>query len=122
MSTAVPACARRVVVARWAARLSAVALVLFWGGFFVHHTVEWFTDPSRWPPPYVIAVHGLHGLMLLGLILGWRWELAGALLVIATAVPFFTLAAGPNAALFIAATVVPAVLWLYTGRRGGGKA
>ena len=39
---------RLVVVARWAARLWAAALVLFWGAFFVEH-LAWFADPQRLP-------------------------------------------------------------------------
>ena len=103
------------VAVRWIARVWAAALVLFWGSFFVHHVVEWLTDPRGWPPPWVVAVLGLHGLMLAGLVIGWRWEVAGAVLVLATAVPFFALAAGRNAPLFAAVTAVPAVLWLWCG-------
>ena len=57
---------RRVVgVARWAARISAAALVLFWGAYFVEH-LAWFADPHQLPPPWVFVLVGLHFLMLVG--------------------------------------------------------
>ncbi len=100
-------------VARWAARLSAGCLFVFWGQFFVHHLVEWFADWRNLPPAWVIGLMGLHLLMLLGLVLGWRWELLGGVLVLAGAVTFFAVAAGRNFLLFTLVTVTPAVLWLY---------
>src|SRR5262245_29561409 len=86
---------RVVLVARWAARIWATALVLFWGAFFVAH-LAWFADPQHLPPPWVFAVVGLHFLMLVGLLAGWKWELAGAVVALASAVPFFAVAAGKN--------------------------
>jgi hypothetical protein len=103
---------RLVRVARWAARLSAAALVLFWGAFFVAH-LSWFADPQRLPPVWVFLLVGLHLLMLIGLLAGSRWELPGAALVIASSVPFFAAAAGRNFLWFSLVTAVPAVLWLY---------
>jgi hypothetical protein len=104
---------RRVVaVARWAARISAAALVLFWGAFFVEH-LAWFADPQHLPPPWVFVVVGLHFLMLVGLLAGWKWEVAGAVVALASSVPFFAVAAGRNFPLFASVTTVPSVLWLY---------
>jgi hypothetical protein len=106
-------------IARWAARLSAAALVLFWGSFFVAH-LAWFADPQHLPPPWVFLVVGLHFLMLVGLLAGWKWELAGALLGLASAVPFFAVAAGRNFPWFTLVTAVPSVLWLYCTWRERG--
>jgi hypothetical protein len=103
---------RLVVCARWAARISATALVLFWGAFFVAH-LAWFANPQQLPPPWVFLVVGLHFLMLVGLLVGWKWELAGAVLALASEVPFFAVAAGRNFPLFALVTTVPSVLWLY---------
>jgi hypothetical protein len=104
---------RRVVaVARWAARISAAALVLFWGAFFVAH-LAWFADPQRLPPPWAFVLVGLHFLMLVGLLAGWKWELAGAVLALASSVPFFAAAAGRNFLWFTLVTAVPSALWLY---------
>src|SRR5438270_13099928 len=103
---------RLVGVARWAARISAAALVLFWGAFFVEH-LAWFADPQRVPPPWVFLVVGLHFLMLAGLLAGWQWELAGATLALASSVPFFAFTAGRNFPLFTLLTAGPSLLWLY---------
>jgi hypothetical protein len=106
------------IAARWTARVWAAGLFLFWGAFFVHHLAQWFTVPGQWPPPWVVGVVALHGLMLVGYVVGWRWEVLGAVLVLATAVPFFYLAAGPNFPLYAAIAAGPAALWLYSSWRG----
>jgi len=117
------ATSRTVLVLRWAARLLALAMLLFWGQFFVVH-LAWFRPP--FPPPWVFGVQALHLAMLAGLALGWRYELAGAAVVIGSAVPFFLYAAGPNAAAFIAMTCAPALLWIavawVSNRRDGNSA
>jgi hypothetical protein len=95
---------RLVSVARWTARIGAAALALFWGAFFVEH-LEWFADPQRLPPPWVFVV--------VGLLAGWKWELAGAIVALASSVPFFAVTAGRNFPLFALVTAVPSVLWLY---------
>ena len=99
---------------RWLARGLSGALFLFWGAFFVAH-LGWFADPARLPPAWVCLTVGLHFLMLLGFLVGWKWELPGALLVLAAAWPFFWVAAGPNFLLFAAVSSLPAVLWLACG-------
>lgn len=101
-----------VTAIRWAARGLAVLLFLFWGQFFVMHLKEWFIDPDRLPPPRVFFIVGLHLALLVGYLAGWRWELAGALLVLAAAWSFFYFAAGPNFVLFASLSSLPALLWL----------
>jgi hypothetical protein len=103
---------RSVSIARWAARISAAALVLFWGSFFAAH-LAWFANPQQLPPPWVFLVVGLHLLMPVGLLAGWKWEVAGALLALGSAAPFFAIAAGRNFLWFTLVTAVPSVLWLY---------
>jgi hypothetical protein len=103
---------RLIGVARWAARIWAAALVLFWGAFLLEH-LAWFSNPQQLPPPRVFLLVGLHLLMLVGLLAGWRWEVAGAVLALASSVPFFAATAGRNFPGFAAATAVPSVLWLY---------
>lgn len=111
-----PDLSRAVLVLRWAARGLAALLFLFWGSFFLHHLQEWFMDLGKLPPPWVFAAQGLHLLFLLGLVVGWRWEVPGALLVLAGAIPFFFwAAAGRNSLLFTSATCLPALLWLACG-------
>jgi hypothetical protein len=103
---------RGVVITRWIARIWAVALFLLWGAFFLAH-LAWFADPQQLPPLWVFLLVGLHFLMLVGLLAGWKWELAGALLVLASSVPFFAASAGRNFPWFTLVTAVPSVLWLY---------
>lgn len=106
---------------RWVARLWASGVFLLWGAFFVDH-LEWFVHPAKLPPPWVFALSGLHLLMLIGLLIGWRWEAVGGSIVIASAVVFFTSAAGRLAVPFIALTIPPGILWLVcawlSSRRG----
>ena len=98
-------------VGRWFARGAALLLFLFWGAFFVEH-LAWFVHPAEFPPPYVVFLHLLHLTMLVGLLLGWRWERLGAVVVLGGALGFFSQAAGPNFPTYFAITAVPAVLWL----------
>lgn len=99
-----------VVAVRWLARGLAAALVLFWGMFFVEH-LAWFAEPAK-VPLGVWGMQALHLAMLVGLVVGWRWELAGALLVAASSIPFFWFAAGKNFIWFSLVTLAPAALWL----------
>jgi len=85
---------------------------LFWGTFFVEH-LQCFANPGQWPPIKVIVLQLLHLTMLAGLLLAWRWELIGSLLVIVSALAFFSQVAGGNFVLFSSITSIPAVLWLY---------
>jgi hypothetical protein len=96
---------------RWLARLLAVGLVLFWGTFFVAH-LSWFFTGEGLPPPEVFALQGLHLLLLVGLLAGWRWELAGGLLVLLASLTFFWFAAGSNFVLFAGVTSLPGLLWV----------
>jgi len=99
-------------VARWVARGWAAAVFLLWGAFFLEH-LAWFADPRHLPPPRVLLLVGLHFLMLMGLLAGWRLELVGAVVTLTTAVPFFAVTAGRNFPWFTLVTVVPSALWLY---------
>src|SRR5947207_5281640 len=94
--------------ARWTARLLAAGLALLWGAFFVEH-LQWYAGP-QWPPPWVSLLMLLQGLMVLGLLAGWRWERLGAALTLGAAVPFFWAAAGRNFLPFLLVTAVPPAL------------
>lgn len=116
---------RTIVVAtiRCCSRLWAAVLFLFWGAFFAEHLGEWFLRATERPPMGVSALMGLHFLMLAGLVIGWRWELIGGVLVLGAAAAFFSQAAGPNAVPFTLVTIAPAVGWIalaLDGRRHGG--
>lgn len=67
-----------VMMARWSARVLSGLIVLFYGFFLVAHLVGDQGGPSRplvWND-YVILVTLV--LSLVGLLVAWRWELAGA--------------------------------------------
>ncbi|MFO0926055.1 MAG: hypothetical protein U0736_03325 [Gemmataceae bacterium] len=98
-------------VVRWTSRILAAALFFFWGAFFVEH-LEWLSDPAGPPPWWVLGLMALHALMLVGLIVGLRWERVGAALTLATATPFFYAAAGPYFLPFLLVTSLPPLLWL----------
>ena len=99
----------------WVARLWAAATVIVWGMFFIEH-LAWFSNLHHFPPLRVVGLQLLHLGLLAGLVVGWRWEVAGAIVVLATAIPFFAATAGGRAPLFIAVTCVPAVIWLIRAR------
>lgn len=95
---------------RWTARILSVAVILFWGGFFIEHAKEWFIDPlPQVPPPKVWFAQLLHFLILAGLVIGWKWERAGGILVVVASVLFFA----DKAPLFILPTIVPGILYLF---------
>lgn len=98
-------------------------MFLLWGAFFVEHMQEWFSNPRQLPPPKVFAIVGLHLAMLLGLLAGWRWEVAGGLVTIVFAAAFFYFAAGRGFVPFTAITAMPGFLWLLcaalSALRGG---
>ena len=107
-----PRLPRSVIAVRWIARLLGLCLLLLWGAFFVEH-LQWFAHPGQWPPAKVIVLQLVHLAMLVGLILAWKWELIGSILVIASSFVFFSQTAGGNCLLFSLVTSVPAILWVY---------
>ncbi len=106
-------------VVRWTARGLSVMLFLLWGAFFVEH-LEWFFNAPQRPPLSVWLLQGLHLLMLAGLLIALRWELAGSLLVVVSGALFFTQTASREALPLIVLTAIPALLfafcWWWEGR------
>jgi hypothetical protein len=100
---------------RWIARGLSLALVLLWGAFFIEH-LSWFGSPEK-PPLRVWLLVGLHFLMLVGYLVTLRWERTGSVIAGASAVTFFTLAAGRYAPWFILLGLVPLALYAYTWTR-----
>ena len=112
---------RLVLGLRWLARLWAAALLLFWGAFFVEHTTEWFVHPHDWPPMEVALLHAAHFLLLLGLLVGCRWELLGGIVALAAAILFFPQVSEKNAVVFLMLSVGPAALWIGLGGYAIGR-
>jgi hypothetical protein len=100
---------------RWIARVWSAISVLFLAAFLVEH-FEWFTVPGQWPPANVTVAVCFHALIIVGLLLAWRWERSGGLLAILAAIGFF-LAAGGRAemALVVALLAAPGLLFMIVG-------
>jgi hypothetical protein len=99
-----------IMFTRWLARLLGLGLFLFWGAFFVEHTVDWFGHPLREMPPWHVTLrHTLHFLLLVGLLIAWKWEGIGGGMIVLLTVLFFV---GVNAPQFIPITIVPGILFL----------
>jgi hypothetical protein len=81
-----------ILTGKWAGRVAALLLLLFWGAFFVEHTAEWFLrSDGRYPPTWVFVQHGFHFCMILSLAAMWRWEKPGAIALVASTAAFFGL-------------------------------
>jgi hypothetical protein len=110
-----------IAIVSWSARLLALGLFLLWGAFFVEHMQEWFMHPAKgFPPPWVWAGQLAHLVLLVGLLMLIRWQLAGAVVTILGAVAFFgglivMTGAGSKSlplVLFLVVTLLPALLSL----------
>lgn len=117
MNTGKPAAA--VTILRWAARLWAAAAFLFWGAFLVEHLSEWVFRAGIRPPAEVWVALALHAALIVGLCIGWRWEVLGGAVSVAAAVLFLAGRTKPDAAPWLMlATIAPGCLWLVLGGIG----
>ena len=99
-------------VLSWSGRALAVGCFAVWGMFFVEH-LGWFMDPGRGLPPVRVWLLQLaHLVLLAGLLVLLRWEIAGSIVTIAAALVFFAEVAGPRFLLFFGVTIVPVILVL----------
>ncbi len=67
-----------VVLIRWSARILSGLIVLFFGFFLIAHLIEDQGRPTRplaWGDYLILTTLVVS---LLGLLLAWKWELAGA--------------------------------------------
>lgn len=107
---------RWVIVLRWVARLGAAGVGLFWGLFLVEHLQEWVFRAGDLPPPFVLITLAAHTALIVGLVVGWRWELLGGTVALAAACLFLPGKARPDLApLFMTVTAAPPALWLVVG-------
>jgi hypothetical protein len=96
---------------RWTARIITIPIFVLWSAFFLEH-MSWFSNPSNLPPLYVFVSMGCHGLILVGLVLSWKWETIGSIVTIAAAAGFFSRAGMPNFLLLTTLTSIPAIIFL----------
>jgi hypothetical protein len=81
---------RIAVIAKWAGRVTALLVFLFWGAFFIEHLSEWFLrGDGRYPPPRVWAGQGLHFCVLAGLAMMLKWDRLGAVVTVVSTAAFF---------------------------------
>jgi hypothetical protein len=77
-------------VGKWAGRLTALLLLVFWGAFFVEHLTEWFLrGDGRYPPAWVWRQQSFHLVMLVGLGMMLKWERLGAVVMTIGTLAFF---------------------------------
>jgi hypothetical protein len=77
-------------IAKWAGRVAALLLFLFWGAFFIEHLSEWFLrGGGQYPPPRVWAGQALHFCVLAGLALMLKWDRLGAAVTVVSTAAFF---------------------------------
>lgn len=96
---------------RWIARAISIVLFLLFGAFFIEH-LSWFSGSGGYPPIKVWLLVGVHLLLLVGLLLALKWEAAGSVLIVCSALVFLSQAAGERFLPLFAITVVPALLFL----------
>lgn len=117
-----PSRSKRIVPLRWLARLWATGLVLFWGAFLAEHLLEWIVRAETLPPTWVLSVMVAHFALVVGLVLGWRWEMLGGALVLVSASLLLPGHSEPRLApLFMLATIVPGGIWLALGGYEAGR-
>lgn len=108
---------RHLLIVRWMARTLSGLIFLFWLGFFIEHIQQWFVAPWPRTPPTIVWVNQLlHFLILAGLVIGWKWERVGGVLVIVASVLFLF----DKAPLLILPTILPGILFLYCWWRERG--
>jgi hypothetical protein len=103
------------LAARWIARAMAAVFTLLWGAFFLHHLGEWYLRPEGYPPAWVTGLMLLHFGLLAGLVTGFRWELAGGLLALASGGSFFCLIGAWKIWYLWVPTLVPGLIWIWLG-------
>ncbi len=109
-------------ILKWAARISSILLFLIWSGFFMEH-LSWFRNPGDLPPATVFFGMFAHMSFLLGLLIAFRHEITGSILIIAGAIILFSRVGSPVAFLVMTGTaLIPAALyifhWWHTDREG----
>ncbi|KAB2924530.1 MAG: hypothetical protein F9K22_05815 [Bacteroidetes bacterium] len=93
--------------ARIVARALSASLFILWGAFFVEH-LTWFSTLLKNPPPaWVWFLSLMHFLLLVSYLVSMKWEKAGSVLMVVSAVTFFSFAAGINAVPFILVSILP---------------
>ena len=109
---------RALLVTRWSARTLGLALLLLAGALLVKDLAG-FAHRGEWPPAPMLATMFFHFALLVGLGLGWRWELTGGLVVIAAGTGFIQClfqCLGEDSNLLVRlVTALPGLLFILSG-------
>jgi hypothetical protein len=104
---------------RWTARVCSVAAGVVVLAFLAEH-LKWVLG-DRLPPASVLVALAFHFLMLVGLVVAWRWEVLGASSILGGGLGFLiALGDGLRFLPIVGVVWVPAMLWLcasWLGRR-----
>lgn len=85
---------RTAIVSKWLGHLSALALFVIWGAFFLEHLQEWyFQSKGQYPPLWVSLAMVFDFAILLGLSLSSKWIAIGSGTVGAGTIGFATVLA-----------------------------
>ena len=75
--------ARKLKIIRWIARIWTIPVVILALVAVLTSKQNAISDPEHWLSSFFLV---MWGIAVLGLVIGWRWELAGGLITIVTLV------------------------------------
>lgn len=106
---------------RWAGRVLAVLMMLFWGAFLVEHVSEWYLTPGQdWPPVWVNVAVGWHLVMVAGLgVMVWKPR-PGAVVALGATIGFFATIGYRGFPLIALPNLLP-ILLFEAGRALGNR-
>ena len=110
---------KTVSIVRWIARIGAGLTAVFILFMFIAHAITDGAAPLQYLTARETAMMAAFGIMWLGLMVGWKWELVGGLLSIGGVVAFYLfdyLFSGtfPRGSIFFI-LAFPGALFLYCG-------
>ena len=104
---------RKAVILRKIAYFASGLLFVLWGMFFIEHLVMFQSLQTNPPPLAVWIVQILHGLLLAGYMLVFKWPRLACVVITITAIPFFALTADQNALFYTLFSLIPVYLMGY---------
>ncbi len=101
------------VILRKIAYVTAGLLFVLWGMFFIEHLAMFKSAEAASLPTVVWVAQILHGLLLVGYMLVYKWPRLACVVITVTAIPFFALTADQNAVLYTLISLIPVYLLGY---------
>jgi hypothetical protein len=100
----------------WSGRALSLLFFLIWGAFFIEH-IEFFINGSMHLPFFVYLFTMIHLLLLVSYLISLWKHFVGSIMIIITALIFFSLTAGKMFILFFLVSSTPAMFYLYYWKR-----